>query len=164
MGLREFLDKTFDFQLITDGCEGLEDFTAYLKRWFIIHDNKGPKKTWHVYLHNMLRSDADKELHDHPWWFISIILWGGYWEETERGREFLRPGRIIFRPAAWRHRVHLPEGRQSWSLVLTGVKERSWGFWTETGFVGWREWGKLKCAERLRSLRQPSGTLSVTTT
>lgn len=152
MGLVErILDKLFDFQLITDGCEGLlENVSIYMKRWFLMNDNQGPVKKRHLYLHNMRRSDADRELHDHPWWFLSFIIWGGYTEETESGKERIRPGRIIFRPASWRHRVHLDEGKQSWSLVLTGVKERSWGFWTETGFVGWREWGKLKCEQMLK--------------
>lgn len=28
------------------------------------------------------RGDEDRELHDHPWDFVSIILWRGYIEET----------------------------------------------------------------------------------
>lgn len=37
-----------------------------------------------VKLHHILRSDDDRDLHDHPWSFLSIILWGGYWEHRER--------------------------------------------------------------------------------
>lgn len=31
-----------------------------------------------VYLHIFFRSDQDRELHDHPWTFVSFILWRGY--------------------------------------------------------------------------------------
>ena len=33
-----------------------------------------------LYLHVFHRSDEDRELHDHPWGFVSLILWGGYYE------------------------------------------------------------------------------------
>lgn len=33
--------------------------------------------------HTILRSDHDRALHDHPWWSISIVLKGGYWEVGE---------------------------------------------------------------------------------
>jgi hypothetical protein len=35
-----------------------------------------------VKLHHILRSDDDRDLHDHPWSFLSIVLKGGYWEHT----------------------------------------------------------------------------------
>jgi hypothetical protein len=33
-----------------------------------------------VRAHTILSSDADRHLHDHPSWSISIVLEGGYWE------------------------------------------------------------------------------------
>ncbi len=146
MFIERILDKLFKFQLITDGCEGSEtDGQLYLKRWFIYNDNSGPVNKPHIYLHHIVRSDRDREFHDHPWKFVAIILWGGYTEETSKGREFIRPGRIISRPATWQHRVQLD--KPSWSLVFTGKKERSWGFWTKDGFLGWKEWGVRRCKE-----------------
>lgn len=162
MGLVEkVLDFFFNYQLITDGCEGIEGSTVYMKRWFIWNDNRSPVKKRHLYLHHIRRPDRDKEFHDHPWWFLSLILWGGYLEETSKGKKRIRPGMIIFRPAAWQHRVHVD--KPSWSLVLTGVKERDWGFWTDKGFVGWRKWGKIKCDELL-SGHSPSSPNSCQTT
>lgn len=37
---------------------------------------------WSLKLHHILRSDEDRDLHDHPWSFLSLILRGGYWEHT----------------------------------------------------------------------------------
>ena len=51
----------------------------YLVRHYILHvlRNRLPG----VYLHFINRSDADRELHNHPWeTAASIILWGGYVE------------------------------------------------------------------------------------
>jgi hypothetical protein len=111
-----------------------------------------------VYLHLFHRSDEDRELHDHPWSFVSLILWGGYhevrpirdnrqmlkqlggaeqhwnttWMATERVR--VRPLSVLFRPAWWAHRVELEQGRVSVSLVAVFRKAREWGFFTRSGW------------------------------
>jgi hypothetical protein len=117
----------------------------YLYRWYVI-----PRNPWlNIYLHKFLRDDEDRALHDHPWWFVSLILKGGYFEVTPTGtieRGWLSLG---FRPALWRHRVVLPRaygdnhavGRMvpAWTLVITGRKVREWGFWCPKGFVVWTE-------------------------
>lgn len=102
-------------------------------------------------LHHFLRSDMERDAHDHPWWFVTLILKGGYTDyrlcddclgisgegsgpfgycETCYGighlRDRLRPGSIRFRSATHRHWVHT---ENSWSLVLTGPVSRQWGFW-----------------------------------
>lgn len=101
---------------------------TYLTRWTLwgsrFHGTGGA-----VFLHRFQRSDHDGAMHDHPWAFTSVILLGGYHEQTEGGTRWYGPGRILRRPATWRHRVILPPGRDCWTLVFRGVKERSWGFW-----------------------------------
>jgi hypothetical protein len=127
----------------------------FLKRWTLF------KTPWfRIVLHCFIRSDADEELHDHPWNFLTIILKGGYYEElgtslkhpTRNKRiSFIHwrpPGSILYRPAKTIHRVILSEGTASWSLVFTGKKIRDWGFWTEEH--GWCIWHKFindRCGE-----------------
>ena len=53
----------------------------YLLRWHLLRKDKYPIN---LYLHRMLRDDDDRALHDHPWWFVSIILAGGYVEVMPR--------------------------------------------------------------------------------
>ncbi|MDZ7823006.1 MAG: hypothetical protein U5K75_02470 [Ahrensia sp.] len=49
---------------------GAED--PYMRRWFII-----PRNRWfNIYLHEIVRSDDDRALHDHPWWSLSLVLDG----------------------------------------------------------------------------------------
>lgn len=88
-----------------------------------------------VRLHHFLRPDDQRHKHDHPWWFITIILKGGYIDRTEvdgvQYADEVKPGRIRFRSSNHSHWV---DTQDSWSLVFTGRLKRDWGFWTEHGF------------------------------
>jgi hypothetical protein len=85
----------------------------YLKRWYIIPRNR----YFNIYLHQILRSDDDRALHDHPWWNVSFILKGGYWEHCrmvspfDGGYDVIRkwraPGSIVCRRATAAHRLEL---------------------------------------------------------
>lgn len=93
---------------------------------------------FNVYLHNLRRSDAGMIYHDHPWGFVSIIIWGGYIEETPTRRRHYGVGRVLFRPARWIHRIEIE--RPAWTLIIAQRASREWGFHTPTGFSPWREY------------------------
>ncbi|MGU3650626.1 hypothetical protein [Mycolicibacterium sp. A43C] len=171
----------------------------YLRRWYVIPRNP----VLNVYVHQFLRSDDDRALHDHPWWFVSVILKGAYVEVSEQPEQKRKttyrcapeyrdspgldhmiklPRRMFaFRPATFRHRVALfNESEWSdrevpcWTLIVTGRRVRTWGFWcrrlidvwsaetneemdaiaaSDTGqieadrFVPWPEFGDAGCGE-----------------
>lgn len=48
----------------------------YLLRWWLIPRNR----VFNIYLHKFLRDDDDRALHDHPWFWCSIMLRGEYVE------------------------------------------------------------------------------------
>lgn len=150
------LDYFFNKRVIVN-C----DHDPYLTRWFLIR-----RERFAVYLHRFHRSDEDRALHDHPWSFITIILWRGYTEHFRRVKgvtidyrespsvktveyEEVKcrrwPGMLIYRPATWRHRVELINGKPSWSLIIRFTKWREWGFWTDSGFVQWNKWWQQNC-------------------
>lgn len=52
----------------------------YMRRWWVIPRNK----YFNIYLHNFLRSDDDRALHDHPWNNMSILLKGQYLEHVPK--------------------------------------------------------------------------------
>lgn len=84
-----------------------------------------------IRLHNFLRSDDMRHLHDHPWWFVTLILRGSYYDITEiDGERYasdrLKPGSIRFRPA---NHAHAVSTKGCWSIVVTGPINRRWGFW-----------------------------------
>lgn len=100
-----------------------------------------------VRVHEILRSDAGRHPHDHPWWFITVILRGGYIETlyNERGRvkdvNYWGPGTILFRRATSWHRLTLPQRGSTWTLFITGPKSQGWGFNVNGKKVPHREYG-----------------------
>ncbi len=111
----------------------------YLRRWWVIPRNR----IFNIYLHQFLRSDDDRALHDHPWLNASILLRGEYTEHTiQRGginmRKVYKAGAIKLRLAVAAHRVELHAG-ECWSLFITGPAIRSWGFHCPAGWRHWRE-------------------------
>jgi hypothetical protein len=147
------------------GADGI-----YLRRWFIWPPNKDMKKLEpRLYLHKFYRGDEDMHMHDHPWPFTSLILTRGYWEETElsslsqlytevdgvftrhkivdieetgefRRRLFYPRFSLLHRKAEHRHRVVLEGTKPVWTIVRTGSKERSWGFWIKGKLCPWRKY------------------------
>ena len=108
----------------------------YLIRYYLFLKNR----TWFPFnftLHKICQSD-EPALHDHPWPFISIILKGGYWEWTEKGKKWKGPGRITFSGSNRYHRLQLGQDKwhntiPCWSLFFMGPKRRDWGFKNEDG-------------------------------
>lgn len=98
-----------------------------------------------VYLHQFLRSDDDRALHDHPWLFnLSVLLAGEYTEHTiDRGgihrRRIRSAGAVKFRWGGAPHRIELHAG-SAWTLFCTGPVVRNWGFHCpESGWVPWQQ-------------------------
>lgn len=106
----------------------------YLRRWFVIPRNR----FLNIYLHNILRSDDDRALHDHPWASCSIILKGGYLEHMPERVKWRTPGSITFRRASAAHRLVIV-GPGCWTLFITGPRIRQWGFHCPQGWRHWRE-------------------------
>jgi hypothetical protein len=67
------LDLLFKKRVI-ENCE----HEPYLARWFVIRS-----KNFGLFIHKFIRSDEDRALHCHPWDFIVIPVWRGYWEHYE---------------------------------------------------------------------------------
>lgn len=109
----------------------------YLDRYYVIggHDHT-PWFGFAVYIHHIWRSDVERDLHDHPWNFLSLILTRGYIEVTDNGQAFYPRGSILWRPAQWRHRLIL-DG-PVWTVIVRSRKKKSWGFYTKDGYVHWK--------------------------
>jgi hypothetical protein len=130
--------------------------SLYLRRWFLwgwSPISKDPRPRRGVYLHWFCRSDDDRDPHDHPWDFRTLVLWGGYVDEQwnsfdnngfngrwVNGYEPMGFLAYRLRKAEHLHRVQLMPGRTSWSLLFISPKRRGWGFYTPNGWVGWRDY------------------------
>lgn len=92
-----------------------------------------------VFLHHILRSDEDPDAHDHPWAFVSFVLWSGYLEERPgHPPRRIRAGAVVRHAAADAHRLILK--RPAWTAVVVTGKKRSWGFHTPEGWMGYRDY------------------------
>jgi len=111
---------------------------AYLRRWWLIPRNK----VFNIYLHQFLRDDEDRALHDHPWISLSISLTKPMRERyLRRGVEMERtvqPGDVVIRGARFAHRMIVPDPG-ALTIFITGPRMREWGFWCENvRFVPWK--------------------------
>lgn len=107
------------------------DGLVYLHRWGLSHDRIGG-----VLLHRMDAPDPGIDLHDHPWWFVSIIIKGGYVEARASNRQPNEQAWITRKPWSVKtmrldecHTITSLLTKHSWSLVLKGPRRRSWGFY-----------------------------------
>ena len=107
-----------------------------------------------LYLHNIIRSDDDRALHDHPVTNISIVIFGQYtevvpdWSKIPKGsritpdspvrRKVRRAGSIVFRFASQPHRIEITDG-PAYSLWLIGPPTRQWGFLCGRGWIWWKD-------------------------
>lgn len=92
-----------------------------------------------VRLHHWLGPDDDRAFHDHPWWFLTFVLRGGYIDVSPEGDDHLYAPAVRFRRAHHRHTV-VPECEGAWTLVITGPKVRRWGFWLNGKFIRANKW------------------------
>lgn len=137
------------------------EHNPYLLRWYILPRNR----FLNVYLHKFLRSDDDRAMHDHPWWFMSYIVKGSYWEHRKdrplTARSYRSAGTFAFRKAEDAHRVELESEtltlgpptrdgivthyhtqeveRPVWTVIVTGPRIRRWGFHCPEGWKFWED-------------------------
>lgn len=116
------------------------DANPYLRRWFVIPRNP----VFNIYLHEIVRSDEDRALHDHPWINLSILLEGRYVEHTIAAgginrRVERRAGDFKFRWPTHAHRLEIVPGETCRTLFITGPRFRQWGFHCPWGWRHWRE-------------------------
>jgi len=139
------------------------DGRIYLDRWGFGHDRIG-----RVLIHRMEAPDPGVDLHDHPWWFVSLVLWGGYTEQridtriaptmaklAENDPGLLRGVLQTRRPGSVRsmrldecHTITELHRRTCWTLVIGGPRRRPWGFYLPGGWVDERTYDETIRVER----------------
>lgn len=134
--------------------------SVYMQRWRFLPDWMPGFR-----VHKIMRSDEDRELHNHPFGFISVILKGGYFEFTEDGKKrWYGPGSVVLRPADTFHRIELglhPYSAEddyaavtvpAWTLVFRTSYFQQWGFKMNDGsFVHWKDFVAQRKAENLQA-------------
>lgn len=97
------------------------------------------KRSFNIVLHKICQSDP-ADLHDHPYDYFTIILWGGYWEETDKGIYWRGPGYFSFRRAEDYHRLIVK--KPCWTLFTHFKCRRPWGFLFKNKWMDHKEYIK----------------------
>jgi len=96
-------------------------------------------------LHVFHSSDWTDDYHDHPWPFVSLILWRGYIEQTPDGKRRRRwPGMVLLRKATHQHRVELIKEKPAVTLVVVGPRVRTGYFYCKGVRVWFMDYFKQK--------------------
>lgn len=133
------LDELFDrLTLVRRSKVITKNGMPYMRRVYL-HDGDH----FSVLLHNICQPDADRWLHDHPWWFVAIVLRGGYTQQRTTRNGTSKVSRVRRVNIVGRRTFHRIETVQpdTWTLVVTGCRRRIWGYrvpWTEATPDHWR--------------------------
>lgn len=128
------------------------DGTLYMRRWWLLPKwclRFDPKcgalmpKPWmpfSIRLHHIMRPDADRHLHDHPFNFRSILLAGTYIEQAEDRFRMFEAGDTYRSPAGRFHRLDDIDPAGVWSLFIMGRRVNDWGFLVDGEKVPWQRY------------------------
>ena len=104
-------------------------------------------------IHHWVGPDDDRAFHDHPWRFVTLVVKGGYTDRNPDGEDHVRAPAVRLREAVHRHTV-IPDPGGAWTVLITGPRIRTWGFWQDGKFRKARRWFESKghhpCAEDVR--------------
>jgi hypothetical protein len=104
-----------------------------------------------IYLHDIYEPDGDRDCHNHPWTFISVVLRGSYTERvypypdkksynyhTQHHRRF--SAHKMGRKEA--HRITYASPRLK-TLIFTGKRQSGWGFFIDGQYTRWQDYEYL---------------------
>ena len=91
----------------------------FMIRYYVLFRKRPKWFPFNILVHKILKEDRG-DLHDHYWSYITIILKGGYWETTNKGKFWRPPGYIGFRSADHLHRVDLKPNTNTMTLFIPG--------------------------------------------
>lgn len=133
------------------------DLEGYMNRWWILPPpvSHGKPGFWlvgnqlrrllpfSIRIHQILRADRERHLHNHPWTFRTIILTGWYSEEyLTAGGDLVN--RVVWAGESYRrrvgefHRINAVPPKGVYTLVLHRNKSTWWGFLVDGVCVYWR--------------------------
>ena len=127
-----------------------------LRKLFLVREIKSRKGDVHfrryrlldlpsfkIYLHNIILTDRDRHMHDHPYDFTSFILKGSYIETTLLDKKRFGVFDRNRKKAHECHKLEIENG-PIWTLVFAGRRKREWGYRTELGWVNNDKYREIK--------------------
>lgn len=126
---------------------------TYMTRFWLFnpYEEDGTYRARHAWcpvsvrIHMILRPDADRDLHDHPWNARTIILAGGYAEQRDDGALYVRRrgDTSALRFGDFHRITNVAKPRGAMTLFITGRYRGTWGFLVAGRKVPYREYLNL---------------------
>ena len=91
-----------------------------MERYYLLFRHRPKWFPFNILIHRMLDNDHGDGVHNHMCPYITIILKGGYWETTTKGKFWRKPGYIGIRSADHLHRVDLDLNKETMTLFIPG--------------------------------------------
>lgn len=120
----------------------------HFQRWCII----SIKNLFSINLHIIYKADEDNHLHNHPWNFISMVLWGRYVERLEDRLVNRFPLQISYRRKNVFHKIHMLLSRKVVTLNIMFSKQKEWGYKVDGGYVNSVEYRENKNFGRINNM------------
>jgi len=92
----------------------------WMERYYLLFRKRPRFFPFNILIHIMLDNDHGDGFHNHMCPYITIILKGGYWETTSKGKFWRRSGYIGFRSADYLHRVDLKPNTRTITMFIPG--------------------------------------------
>ena len=96
----------------------------FMVRYYLLFRRRPKWCLFNIFLDKIRKCDWG-DLHDHYWSYFTVILKGGYWETTEKGRFWRGPGYMGLRKASDTHSLTIPRGKTAWTLIFVGINKGS---------------------------------------
>lgn len=117
--LRQYFDD-----LCTAANRALPDYKSlvgYMERRTLVHIGR-----LHIRLHRISSADATPFLHSHPFSYVSVLLRGGYTEETLQGTTRHRRGSVLWRSSSTHHRLASVDERTLTLFITWKRRDNAW--------------------------------------
>ena len=92
----------------------------WMNRFYLIFRNRPKWFPFNILIHEMLDNDHGEGVHNHLCPYMTIIVKDGYWETTQSGKFWRKPGYIGFRSANEFHRVDLEPNTKPITVFIPG--------------------------------------------
>ena len=119
----KILNKMGRKKIIYDRGPSHADFynaKPWMERYYVLFRKRPKWFPFNILIHKMLDDDHGKGVHNHMCPYITIILKGGYWETTIKGKFWRPQGYIGFRSADHLHRVDLKPNTDTITIFIPG--------------------------------------------
>jgi len=92
----------------------------WMERYYILFKKRPQWFPFNILIHRMLDNDHGDGVHNHMCSYITIIIKGGYWETSLKGKIWRKAGYIGFRSADHLHRVDLKTNTETMTIFIPG--------------------------------------------